>query len=57
MPMMARSIATAVTPTPARIILSAFGRDRDNGSAPQSKATMIKNIRKIGARQIISAPS
>jgi hypothetical protein len=32
MRMMARSIATAVTPTPARIILSVFGRDRDHCS-------------------------
>ena len=42
----------AATPTPLRIIISAFGRGRGNGSAPLPKAVMIRDSKETAVRMI-----
>ena len=55
MPTTATSVATVATPTPLRIIISAFGRGRGYGSAPLPKAVMIKDSRKIASGRSVDA--
>jgi hypothetical protein len=52
MPMMAPGRSRGGHPNPAQDHISAFGRGRGTGSAPLSKAMMIRGSRKVGARMI-----